>query len=422
MAIKPRGTKDIVSPEIEKWHYLEDKIKNVTRLFNYSEIRTPIFEHLEVFSRSIGETSDIVNKEMYVFSKGDGKKTGSYALRPEMTAALVRAAIENSIPEPHNIARLWYFGPFFRYERPQAGRQRQFHQFGAECLGSNSSIADLEIINLAINLTKSIGIENYKLIINTLGNRNSQEAYFKILQEYLRDNLNSLSDISKERTEKNPLRVLDSKETADQEIIKNAPRIKDSLDTESQDHISKVYEQLNNLNINYVVDDNLVRGLDYYSHTVFEFKSDELGSQDSFGGGGRYNELFSQLGGKDVPAIGFAMGVERLLMILEKLNKLESNIQVPDVYVVKADDDVDNFLESLLEKLRSNGLNSVRDLTSRSVKSQFKESSKLGAKWTIVIGKNELESGRLSIKNMKSSEQFEVEMSELEKFNFKYEN
>lgn len=419
MAKKPRGTKDLISPEIEKWHFLENKFKEVSKLFNYKEIRTPIFEHLEVFSRSIGEASDIVNKEMYVFSKGDGKKTGSFALRPEMTAALVRSAIENNIPEPNNIERLWYYGPFFRYERPQAGRQRQFHQFGTECLGSDSPLADIESINVAVSLIKNLGINNYELLINTLGNRNSQKIYFSILQEYLKDNSNKLSDLSRNRLEKNPLRVLDSKEKEDQEIIENAPKIQSSLDSESQEHIGKVYELLNASEINFKIDDKLVRGLDYYSHTVFEFRSNELGSQDSFGGGGRYNELFSQLGGKDIPAVGFAMGVERLLMILDKANLIPESAIKPDIYIVKADENVDEEIESILLTLRNRGLNSIRDISGRSVKSQFKESSKLGANWTIVIGEQEIDSQKLTLKNMITAEQTEIEMLELNNFKFK---
>jgi histidyl-tRNA synthetase len=418
MAKKPRGTKDILTPEIEKWHYLEEKIKETAKSFSYKEIRTPMFEHLEVFSRSIGEASDIVNKEMYVFSKGDGKKGSTYALRPEMTAALVRAAIENGVPQANSIERLWYYGPFFRYERPQAGRFRQFHQFGAECLGSPNPIADVEVINLARQLIVNIGIEEYVLLINSLGNRNSQNKYYDVLKEYLNDNINDLSDLSKIRLDKNPLRVLDSKEKEDQSIIENAPKIKDSLDAESQDHIGFVINLLDDLGLNYKIDDNLVRGLDYYSHTVFEFRSNSLGSQDSFGGGGRYNELFNQLGGKDIPAVGFAMGVERILMILDKLNKIPNVEPEIDIYIVKADENANSLIESLLFQLRSKGLRCVRDITSKSVKSQFKDSSRFNSKWTIVIGENEIRTGNITVKNMSNSEQSTISIKDINTFNF----
>lgn len=418
----PRGTKDILPSEIHKWQYLEQAIKKVTNLFSYQELRTPIFEHLEVFSRSIGEQTDIVNKEMYVFEKktnaDSNKKQELFALRPEMTAALVRSAIEHNLSAQGQIQRLWYYGSFFRYERPQAGRYRQFHQFGAECLATPSPTADIEVINLAIRLIQELGINKYELLINSLGNKESRANYRKTLQSYLMDNIDNLSVTSKERADKNPLRVLDSKGKEDQEIIANAPKIKGSLDQESQDHISNVLETLDSLGVNYTVDEKLVRGLDYYSHTVFELRSTELGSQDSFGGGGRYNELFSQLGGKDVPAVGFAMGIERLIMILEKLDKFKQDDSYKGIYLVNACKEKPALIEKTLQKLRNKGLQATSDVLDRSLKAQFKDSGKRMSKWTIVIGDDELATEQYQIKNMESGEQIKVPFAELDSFEF----
>lgn len=407
----PRGTKDILPNESYKWHFLEKKFKEITDLFSYQELRTPIFEMTEVFSRSIGETTDIVNKEMYTFN--DRSET-SLTLRPEMTAALVRSAIENSLTNTGGVQRLWYFGPFFRYERPQKGRFRQFHQFGIECLSSPLPESDVEVIYLADMLIKSIGINEYSLNINSIGNKNSRENYNKILVEFLNDNKDKLSETSLERLDKNPLRILDSKAPNDIELLENAPKISDNLDNESLEHYSKVKDSLDYLGIKYSENFKLVRGLDYYSHTVFEFQSNYLGAQDSFGGGGRYNELFSQLGGKDVPAVGFAMGVERLLLILDSINKFDDKLEQIDLYIVKATDREKEFY-SLVKKFREQNIKVSYDLLSRSVKSQFKEADKMGAKKSIVLGDNELEKGVITLKDMTKGDQIEIALESLSK-------
>lgn len=407
----PRGTKDILPNESYKWHFLEKKFKEITDLFSYQELRTPIFEMTEVFSRSIGETTDIVNKEMYTFN--DRSET-SLTLRPEMTAALVRSAIENSLTNTGGVQRLWYFGPFFRYERPQKGRFRQFHQFGIECLSSPLPESDVEVIYLADMLIKSIGINEYSLNINSIGNKNSRENYNKILVEFLNDNKDKLSETSLERLDKNPLRILDSKAPNDIELLENAPKISDNLDNESLEHYSKVKDSLDYLGIKYSENFKLVRGLDYYSHTVFEFQSNYLGAQDSFGGGGRYNELFSQLGGKDVPAVGFAMGVERLLLILDSINKFDDKLEQIDLYIVKATDREKEFY-SLVKKLREQKIKVSYDLLSRSVKSQFKEADKMGAKKSIVLGDNEIEKGVITLKDMTKGDQIEIALESLSK-------
>lgn len=410
----PRGTKDILPSESYKWHFLEEKFKQVTNLFSYKELRTPIFEVTEVFSRSIGEETDIVNKEMYTFS--DRSET-SLTLRPEMTAALVRSAIENSLTNTGGVQRLWYFGPFFRYERPQKGRFRQFHQFGIECLSSDRPESDVEVLHLADTLIKEIGINDYTLFINSIGNKASRENYNKVLVEFLQDNKQKLSDTSQERLEKNPLRILDSKADIDIELLISAPKISEHLDQESQEHYSEVKEKLDFLGINYKENNKLVRGLDYYSHTVFEFQSNLLGAQDSFGGGGRYNELFSQLGGKDVPAVGFAMGVERLLLILDGSGKFNQEKEQIDLYIVKVTNN-DKVIYELIRELRSKNVILSYDLLSRSVKSQFKEADKIGAKWTIVIGDNEIENNKVMLKNMSNSQQQEITLDKISEFNF----
>ncbi len=411
----PRGTKDILPSESYKWHYLEDNFRKITNLFSYKELRTPIFEQTEVFSRSIGEETDIVNKEMYTFM--DRSET-SLTLRPEMTAALVRSAIENSLTNTGGVQRLWYFGPFFRYERPQKGRFRQFHQFGIECLSSPNPESDIEVLYLADNLIKEIGINDYTLFINSIGNKISRENYNKVLVEFLNDNKDKLSATSLDRLDKNPLRILDSKSPDDIELLTLAPKISNHLDSHSSEHYQQVKEKLDFLGISYQENHKLVRGLDYYSHTVFEFQSNLLGAQDSFGGGGRYNELFSQLGGKNIPAVGFAMGVERLLLILEASGKFDEEKEQIDLYIVKATDN-DKVIYQLVKELRINNIILSYDLLGRSVKAQFKEADKSNSKWTIVIGDTEIQNNKITIKNMQTSEQLEINLDKISQFNFK---
>lgn len=411
----PRGTKDILPADSYKWHFLENKFREITSLFSYKELRTPIFESTEVFSRSIGEETDIVNKEMYTFND---RSDSSLTLRPEMTAALVRSAIENSLTNAAGVQRLWYFGPFFRYERPQKGRFRQFHQFGIECLSSPFPDSDVEVLHLADRLIKEIGISDYTLFINSIGNKASREHFNNILVEYFNENKDKLSERSKERLEKNPLRILDSKSPDDIALLENAPKISDSLDEESLNHYNQVKDKLTSLGIKYTENHNLVRGLDYYSHTVFEFQSNLLGAQDSFGGGGRYNELFSQLGGKDVPAVGFAMGVERLFIILEESGKFKDNEEQIDLYIVKATER-DSVIYNLISKLRDNNVILNYDLSNKNFKGQFKEADRVNANWTMIIGDDEIDNNKLTIKNMKSGEQTEIDFDNILNFNFK---
>ena len=354
-----RGTKDILPDSSYVWQFLESKFREVTSLFAYDEMRTPIFEKTEVFLRSIGEETDIVNKEMYIFEDKGGE---SLTLRPEETAALVRAAIQNALLNKSNLLKAWYFGPYFRYERPQKGRLRQFHQFGCECIGSNNPESDAENIILAATLLKAIGIDEYNLMINTLGNDSVRDKYREVLTNYFNEHQDVLSEDSKRRLEANPLRILDSKDVTDIKLVENAPSILDCLDEESKNHFDTVLALLDASDIIYNVTPRLVRGLDYYCHTVFEFQSNALGSQDSLGGGGRYNGLFEQLGGKPAPGVGFAMGVERLILILEALGKMPEKANSCDAYIVISSVDYLPYSMKIASILRSKGIKVSFDL------------------------------------------------------------
>jgi histidyl-tRNA synthetase len=397
-----RGTKDTLPESMPLWHFVEQKFREVSALFTYEELRTPIFEKTEVFSRSIGENTDIVNKEMYTFTDRGGE---SVTLRPEMTAALVRSVIQNSLLHQNPLLRLWYFGPFFRYERPQKGRLRQFHQYGAECIGSPFPEADAEVIILADSLIKSLGITDYKLLINTLGSDESRTNYRNALIEYLMSFKENLSDDSRVRLETNPLRVLDSKDQRDIDIVQAAPIILDYLDGQSSDHFGKLRSILDSAEIKYIIQPRLVRGLDYYCHSVFEFQSEALGAQDSFGGGGRYDGLFSQLGGKQNPAVGFAMGVERLLLIIDSLENSKPQKPVNDFNIVLQNPDYFDFAQVITSKLRQKGYKVGIDLQRRSFKAQMREANSSGAKYAIIIGESEFENHQVQLKNMQTGEQ-----------------
>ncbi len=410
-----RGTKDILPESVGKWHFIEDNIKKVTKLFGYKELRTPIFEKTEVFNRTIGEATDIVNKEMYTFTDKSGD---SITLRPEMTAALVRALVQNNMLTQSKIQRLWYFGPFFRYERPQKGRQRQFHQFGVECLGSEYPESDVEVLQLADMLFNTLGISEYVLKINSLGNSESRANYKKALVEFLKSVSEDLSEDSRNRIEKNPLRVLDSKNERDIELLKDAPIILDYLDNESNNHFKAVTSALDELGINYEIDSKLVRGLDYYCHTVFEFQSTHLGSQDAFGGGGRYDGLVEQLGGKPTPAIGFALGVERMLIILEQMNIFDNMVDKVDCYIVAKGENVPVYASKIAGVLRSRGLSVVNELNRRSMKAQMREANRMNASYAIIIGENEMNENKVLIKNLGDSSQKEIEFEILKTYNF----
>ena len=395
---KPKGTQDILPQESAKWQYVEGFARETFKKYNYAEIRTPIFEHYEVISRSVGDTTDIVTKEMYDFyDKGDRHIT----LRPEGTAPVVRSYVENKLfaPEVQKPSKVYYIGPMFRYERPQAGRLRQFHQIGVECFGSSNPATDVETIAMADHFFKEIGIENVVLHLNTLGSTASRTAYRQALIDYLLPMKDQLSKDSQRRLEENPLRVLDSKEKEDKQAVENAPSILDYLDEESQEHFDAVRAMLDGLGIEYVIDTNMVRGLDYYNHTIFEFVTEVDGNELTVCAGGRYDGLVEYFGGPATPGFGFGMGLERLLLILDK-QEVELPVETSlDVYIAVLGSEAEVAALELVQALRRQGFIAERDYLGRKLKAQFKSADVFGAKTIIALGGSEVESGQITVKN-----------------------
>ena len=403
------GTKDILPSEIPNWYNLEDIVKNIMNSFNYKEIRTPIFEETRLFSRGIGEATDIVSKEMYTFI--DRSET-SVTLKPEMTASVVRALLEHSLDKQFQLNKLFYISPMFRQERPQAGRFRQFHQFGAEALGSTSPALDAEMIILAYQILKKLGLSNFVVKINSLGIPSSRENYKNLLKEFLADEVKNLSEESQKRYETNILRLFDSKDERDQKIMENAPLLIEHLDDESLEHFDEVKQMLLAAGIPFEVDPKLVRGLDYYTHTTFELVSGSVGSQSALCGGGRYDLLVNQLGERDVPGIGFAAGIERILLAMENEKVITEIKPQIDFYIVRLEKELNKKVFEIATKLREN--NSVEfDYTQRSVKAQMREANRLGAKKVLMIGGEEYERGTAVLKNMDDGSQEEILLSEI---------
>lgn len=409
---KPKGTQDILPQESAKWQYVEGFARETFKKYNYAEIRTPIFEHYEVISRSVGDTTDIVTKEMYDFyDKGDRHIT----LRPEGTAPVVRSYVENKLfaPEVQKPSKVYYIGPMFRYERPQAGRLRQFHQIGVECFGSSNPATDVETIAMADQLFKEIGIENVVLHLNTLGSTASRAAYRQALIDYLLPMKDQLSKDSQRRLEENPLRVLDSKEKEDKQAVENAPSILDYLDEESQAHFDAVRAMLDGLGIDYVIDTNMVRGLDYYNHTIFEFVTEVDGNELTVCAGGRYDGLVEYFGGPATPGFGFGMGLERLLLILDK-----QGVELPvetslDVYIAVLGSEAEVAALELVQALRRQGFIAERDYLGRKLKAQFKSADVFGAKTIIALGGSEVESGQITVKNNQTRQEVTTSIEEV---------
>ena len=405
-----RGMRDIHGAEMALWHRVEEVMRRLALAYGYEEFRTPIVEHTELFKRGVGEETDIVGKEMYTFEDRGGD---SLTLRPEMTAPIVRAAIEHNLVRHQPTTRLWYMGPLFRYERPQKGRYRQFHQFGAECLGSPHPEADVEIIMLAAETLRELGIPNVKLEINSLGTSESRAAYRQALVEYLTAHRDKLSADSQRRLETNPLRVLDSKDDADKHIVANAPLLQDHLDDESRTHFNTVQVLLQTAGIPFTVNPVLVRGLDYYCHTVFEFTSTDLGSQNTVCGGGRYDPLFTMIGGGDVPAVGFSIGIERLIILLEQAGGPGSPTP-PDIYLCAMGDEARIPAQLLALRLRRQGWSVVTDVLRRSGKAQLKDANRFNVRYTLILGDEELASGTIAVKNMADGQQRSVAVTDVE--------
>ena len=410
---KPKGTQDILPQESAKWQYLEEFARKTFKKYNYAEIRTPIFEHYEVISRSVGDTTDIVTKEMYDFyDKGDRHIT----LRPEGTAPVVRSYVENKLfaPEVQKPVKLYYMGSMFRYERPQAGRLREFHQIGAECFGSSNPATDVEMIAMAAQFFKDIGITNVSLELNSLGNPESRAAYRQALIDYLTPLKASLSADSQRRLEENPLRVLDSKEPEDKAAVEGAPSILDYLDEESSAYFAAVRSMLETLQIPYVINTNMVRGLDYYNHTIFEFTTEVAGSQLTICAGGRYDGLVAYFGGPETPGVGFGMGLERLLLVLDKQG-VELPIETAlDVYVAVLGPGANGRALELVQALRTQGFAAERDYLDRKLKAQFKSADIFKAKTLITLGESEVESGQVTVKNNHNREEITVSLDQIQ--------
>jgi histidyl-tRNA synthetase len=394
------GTKDILPSDIPRWKYLEATVEKIFNNFNYKEIRTPVFEETALFARGIGEETDIVGKEMYTFKD---RSDTSLTLKPEMTAAVVRAYVEHSLGAQQSLVKLFYMSPMFRQERPQAGRFRQFHQFGAEAIGSQSPLLDAEMIQMSFEILKSLGLKNLTIKINSLGTPETRENYKKILKEFLSSKKDKLSEDSRRRFETNILRIFDSKVESDQNIIKDAPKLIDHLDDKSKNDFEVVKKQLTRSGIPFVIDPSLVRGLDYYTKLTFEIDSGSVGAQTALCGGGRYDLLIETLGGKPTPATGFAAGIERILLACENEKSFTVPEQSIDVYLIRIDNDLESVVSEFAGKLRKENLSVDFDYLQRSVKAQMREANKLNAKYALFIGGDEYKQGLIKLKNMSDS-------------------
>ena len=409
MIQKLKGTRDILPKEVETWQYIENIAKELFEKYGYKEIRTPVIESLDLFQRGVGETTDVVQKEMYNFEDKGGRKI---ALRPEGTAGVVRAYIENGLSSEPSPIKLWYKMSMYRYENVQKGRQREFNQIGVELFGSDSYMADVEIIQMCNKFFEKLNIKDIELNINSIGCPKCRESYKEALKEYIRPNLDKYCDTCKTRFEKNPMRILDCKEENCKKLNQNAPRILDYLCQDCKTHFENVKNALNELGITYKVDSNIVRGLDYYTKTVFEFVSKIDGL--TVLGGGRYDGLAEELGGAKTPAIGFATGMERLIDVFKANNKeldLEKNMQV---FVAYLGDKANLYATKYVELLRDNGIYAEKDIMGRSLKAQLKYADKKKAKFVLTIGDNEIESKKAPLKNMETGEILQIDLEDIQ--------
>lgn len=406
-----RGTKDIFQPEIFRWQKLENSIHELMRCYNYIEIRTPIFEETNLFARGIGDETDIVGKEMYTFNDKSGT---SLTLKPEMTAAVVRAFNQNKLGEARPVNKLYYISPMFRQERPQAGRFRQFHQVGAEIFGTKSFLADGELIILADAMLRDLGVRNLELQLNNVGCSECRPKYVKKLQDYFTQIQDRLSEESIARLNKNPLRILDSKDEKDIVCKQDAPSILENLCDECNIHFEGLKDFLLKNQIEFKINPYLVRGLDYYTKTAFEFTSGDLGAQDAICGGGRYDVLVSQLGGKETPGVGWACGIERILLASEKYEKpAEANL---DCFICVLSSEIKSDVYDLMTKLRANKISCEIDLLDRSLKAQLREANRQNARFVLIIGGDEIKEGKVTVKNLSSSEQELVELGSIRQY------
>lgn len=403
------GMTDLLPDETRKWQALEQIIRKEAAKFHFEEIRTPVLEPTELIVRGLGQLTDIVSKEIFAFQRGDT----NYVLRPEMTAPVARSYVEHRLDQRGGTQKLYYIGPMFRAERPQKGRQRQFHQFGLEVIGSADPIADIEVISFMVHIYQTIGIRNTRLRINSVGDLQSREAYKETLKAYLKPYLPSMSELSRTRFEKNPMRILDSKEPEDQPVIEQAPLIGDSLSESSREHFNMVKKLLDDLGIDFEEDPYLVRGMDYYTETAFELISPDLGAQDALAGGGRYDLLIEEIGGEPTPAVGFAAGMERLLIACDELGIELDPGKSLDLYIVTMGGSAREWAVPVLQQVRGMGLSATMDYQGRSLKAQMKDANRAAANYTLIVGDHELARNRFTFRDMGASEEESLSLDEI---------
>lgn len=413
MISAPKGTKDVLPQDSYRWHYIEDAARSTAEVFNLKEIRTPVFEHTELFLRGVGDTTDVVNKEMYTFKdKGDR----SITLKPEGTAGVARSFIENNLGAAGLPVKMYYIIPAFRYERPQAGRLREFHQFGVEVYGAEGADADAEVIFAASSFLKKLGIQQVKLNINSIGCKTCRKNYNERLKAYLLPHLDEMCPTCRERFDKNPLRILDCKEEKCRAITHGAPRIVDFLCEDCAEHFKKVQKYLTAGGVEFSVDPNIVRGLDYYTRTVFEFVSESVGAQGTICGGGRYDGLIEELGGTPTPAVGFAVGLERMLLLMDNTGVNIPKAPGPKVFFAGMDEETRRRAFSFVCELRAAGISAECDHMGRSLKAQFKYADKIGTEYVVVIGEEEMESGVCRARRMSDGHVAEVKFADVCEF------
>ena len=406
----PRGTKDILPDGVERWRYVEEKIRDICERFGYREIRTPLFEHTELFQRGIGDTTDVVEKEMYTFTDRGGR---SITLRPENTAAAVRAYLEHKLYAEDALTKLFYIGSMFRFDRPQKGRLREFHQFGVEALGEASPAVDAEIILLAVRFLQSLGLKELSLSINSVGDPACRPVYREKLKEFFSGKLDGLCDDCRSRYDRNPMRILDCKNEHCHELSVGAPEITDCLCDECAEHFEKVKSYLTAAGVPFTCDPRLVRGLDYYTKTAFEIKYEPLGAQSAVAGGGRYDGLVEEIGGNPTPAVGFAVGLERVMLAMEMQDLFPETEEGSDAFIVAMGDAAKEEAFRLLTELRDAGLSARMDYAGRSMKSQMKQADKANARYALILGEDELAKGVVTLRNMESSAQEQVAREEI---------
>ncbi|MBE6739072.1 MAG: histidine--tRNA ligase [Ruminococcaceae bacterium] len=400
-----KGTNDVLPEESHVWQFVEKKMLSTAALFGFKEIRVPVFEHTEVFQRSVGDTTDVVQKEMYTFDDKGGR---SITLRPELTAGVIRSVIENGLYNQSLPQKVCYIGGCYRYEKPQAGRLREFHQFGVECIGAAAPSADAEVISLANSVLKGIGLDKLSLEINSIGCPTCRAVYHKALKEYFEGKKEDLCETCKDRLDRNPMRILDCKSPVCSDIAKDAPKVLDFLCEDCSNHFEAVKAGLNEMGIEYTVNPSIVRGLDYYTRTVFEFVSGDIGAQSTVCGGGRYDGLMEQMGAPATASLGFAMGIERLLLVLKNSEKQVGEKPVCDLYIAPMGEKANVKALAICACLRDKGFSVQSDICGRGLKAQMRYANKIGARFSVVLGDNELESGLIRIKNMETGEDKEI--------------